>query len=151
MATATKVLARVATRSTPFASPARNVTSRNARSALQRNAYQSSRRGYASGPGAASSQTGMYWGIGLLAAAGAGGTYFYATNGGLTNLKEGSAGETRGVFTPNMEDYQKVYNEIAHALVEKDEYDDGSYGPVLVRLAWHCSGTCVLYLPEGAN
>lgn len=21
------------------------------------------------------------------------------------------------------------------------DYDDGSYGPVLVRLAWHCSGT----------
>lgn len=26
-------------------------------------------------------------------------------------------------------------------LEEKDEYDDGSYGPVLVRLAWHASGT----------
>ena len=24
---------------------------------------------------------------------------------------------------------------------EKDDYDDGSYGPVLVRLAWHASGT----------
>lgn len=25
--------------------------------------------------------------------------------------------------------------------MEKDDYDDGSYGPVLVRLAWHASGT----------
>ena len=140
MATATKVFTRLASRSTPFVSSARNVTSRNARFVLQRNSYQSSRRGYASEAGAASSKAGLYWGIGLLTAAGAG-TYFYATNGGLTNLKEGSAGETRGVFTPNKEDYQNVYNEIAHHLVEKDEYDDGSYGPVLVRLAWHCSGT----------
>jgi len=42
---------------------------------------------------------------------------------------------------PKQEDYQKVYNEIAARLEEKDDYDDGSYGPVLVRLAWHASGT----------
>ena len=29
----------------------------------------------------------------------------------------------------------------AKRLEEKDDYDDGSYGPVLVRLAWHASGT----------
>ncbi len=52
-----------------------------------------------------------------------------------------SKGKTKGVFTPKKEDYQKVYDEIAHLLEEKDEYDDGSYGPVIVRLAWHCSGT----------
>lgn len=34
-----------------------------------------------------------------------------------------------------------MYDEIAHLLVENDDYDDGSYGPVLFRLAWHCSGT----------
>ncbi|KAK3300340.1 heme peroxidase [Chaetomium fimeti] len=42
---------------------------------------------------------------------------------------------------PKFEDYQAVYNEIANRLEENDEYDDGSYGPVLVRLAWHASGT----------
>ena len=26
-------------------------------------------------------------------------------------------------------------------MLEAEDYDDGSYGPVLVRLAWHCSGT----------
>jgi len=26
-------------------------------------------------------------------------------------------------------------------VLPKPEYDDGSAGPVLVRLAWHCSGT----------
>lgn len=41
----------------------------------------------------------------------------------------------------DFEDYQKVYNGIAEKLVDKDDYDDGSYGPVLLRLAWHCSGT----------
>lgn len=34
-----------------------------------------------------------------------------------------------------------MYDEIAARLEEKDDYDDGSYGPVLVRLAWHASGT----------
>ncbi|KAJ9071724.1 heme peroxidase [Entomophthora muscae] len=37
-------------------------------------------------------------------------------------------------------DYQRVYNEIAK-LLEDEDYDDGSYGPILVRLAWHASGT----------
>ena len=27
------------------------------------------------------------------------------------------------------------------AILEDENYDDGSYGPTLVRLAWHCSGT----------
>jgi cytochrome c peroxidase len=44
-------------------------------------------------------------------------------------------------FTPRFEDYQKVYNMITKRLEEKDDYDDGSYGPVLLRLAWHASGT----------
>ena len=38
-------------------------------------------------------------------------------------------------------DYQAVYNDIADALEKDEKYDDGSFGPVLVRLAWHASGT----------
>lgn len=53
----------------------------------------------------------------------------------------GSTGQNKGIFKPSKEDYQNVYDEISKLLVEKDEYDDGSYGPVLVRLAWHASGT----------
>jgi catalase (peroxidase I) len=36
--------------------------------------------------------------------------------------------------------YAAVKKDIA-ALLEKEGYDDGSYGPVLVRLAWHAAGT----------
>lgn len=50
-------------------------------------------------------------------------------------------GATAKVFKPTKEDYQAVYDEIARRLDEKDDYDDGSYGPVLLRLAWHASGT----------
>lgn len=39
-------------------------------------------------------------------------------------------------------DYQKVYNEIAERVRDQDDYDNYiGYAPVLVRLAWHCSGT----------
>jgi cytochrome c peroxidase len=37
-------------------------------------------------------------------------------------------------------DYKKVRNEIS-GILENPDYDDGSYGPVIVRLAWHASGT----------
>lgn len=34
----------------------------------------------------------------------------------------------------------QVYNDIAQGL-EDNDYDDGSYGPVLLRLSWHAAGT----------
>ena len=37
------------------------------------------------------------------------------------------------LFPPSPLDYQAVYNDIADIL-ENPEYDDGSYGPVLIRL-----------------
>lgn len=139
MAASARTLTRLATRPSAF-NTIKSTTPCKPLS-LPRHTFQSSsRRGYASGPASNSSRTGLYV-TALLAAALGGGGYFYFNNGGVMTLKEGSSGESRGVFTPNKEDYQKVYNAIAQLLEEKDDYDDGSYGPVIVRLAWHCSGT----------
>lgn len=84
------------------------------------------RRGYSSGPSSSGSKSGIYWGLGALAAGGAG--YYYYSKGGD---KVASTAE----FKPSKEDYQKVYDAIAKQLVEKDDYDDGSYGPVCCSVA----------------
>ncbi len=39
-------------------------------------------------------------------------------------------------------DYDAVREAIASVLESNEDYDDGSYGPLLVRLAWHASGRC---------
>jgi cytochrome c peroxidase len=39
------------------------------------------------------------------------------------------------------QDYQAVYDAIAEKLIEEDDWDDGSYAPVVLRLGWHASGT----------
>ena len=114
------------------------LSARATRPTLAQQSFQQSRRGYASGPGAAGSSRTLWLGLTAAAAAGAGGYLYFSKE---YNLKKGSSGETKGIFTPTKEDYQKVYDSIAELLVEKDDYDDGSYGPVLVRLAWHASGT----------
>jgi cytochrome c peroxidase len=136
MASTARTVARAAFRATPSTSAFKTST-RNMAFTLPRHTFrQQSRRGYASEP-AKTSSSGLYWGIGALALGGAG--YYYYTQGD-NSLLSGSASETK-VFTPKFEDYQKVYNEIASQLEEKDDYDDGSYGPILLRLAWHASGT----------
>ena len=123
------------------ATPLRSVASRNARYASPQKSFQPSfRRTYATNPAPKSSRTGLYVALALALAGGAG-SYFYLNNGSSAHLQDSSAGEKRGVFTPIKDDYQKVYNEIAKRLEEFDDYDDGSYGPVIIRLAWHCSGT----------
>ncbi len=134
---ATRSFARAAVKSAPAASAVKTAA-RNTAFTLPRQAFrQQSRRGYASQPSSSGSAS-LLW-AGALAAAGGAGFYFYTQGNG--SLLSGSASESTGVFTPKQEDYQNVYNEIAARLEEKDDYDDGSYGPVLVRLAWHASGT----------
>merc|ERR1711939_1047712 len=113
-------------------------TARSSAFTLPRQTFrQQSHRSYASS--STKSSSGLLIGVGALAVAGGAGYYFYSQGNG--SLLSGSSGETKGLFTPKFEDYQKVYNEVAARLEEKDDYDDGSYGPVLVRLAWHASGT----------
>ena len=116
MASATRNFARAAFRSTPSTS-AFKTSARNTAFTLPRQTFrQQSRRGYAS-ESTKSSSSGTLLGIGALALAGGAGYYFYSKG----TLLSGSAGETRGIFTPKFEDYQKVYNEIAERLEEKDE------------------------------
>jgi len=129
MASATRTLARAAIRSTPATSAFRT-SARKSALTLPRQAFGQSRRGYASE--GAKSSSGLYW-LGGLVVAGGAGYYAYTQSGGSS--------EATGVVAPGFEDYQKVYNEIAARLEEKDDYDDGSFGPVLLRLAWHASGT----------
>jgi len=99
------------------------------------------RRGYASssedGPDKyEGNPSGMLWGAGGLLAVAAG-------YGLYTQKPEwfGKAAKTPAIFTPKFENYQEIYNVIVKRLEEHDDYDDGSYGPVLLRLAWHASGT----------
>ncbi|KAK9476324.1 heme peroxidase [Lipomyces japonicus] len=69
---------------------------------------------------------------GLVTLAGAG--YYYYSK------KSTSAAVEAKPFVPTYEDYKKVYNAVADKF-EADDYDDGSYAPVVLRLAWHSSGT----------
>ncbi|KIM45543.1 class II peroxidase [Hebeloma cylindrosporum] len=96
------------------------------------------------GPGAKSSNTTLYLGLGAAAAGGLA-YYFYNTDGGKeagTAVRSGAqAAKVAANFVPTKDDYTKVYNAIVKIMDEAGEYDDGSYGPVLLRLAWHSSGT----------
>jgi cytochrome c peroxidase len=74
----------------------------------------------------------------LIGLAGIGGGAYLAYTNWDTAF---GAGAKAAPFTPKFEDYQKVYDTIAKKLQDEDDYDDGSYGPVLLRLAWHSSGT----------
>lgn len=96
----------------------------------------------------ASSKNGIYAGIGAATIIGAFAFYTMMSNGDgaaakATNAaKSGAqAAKVAANFVPSKEDYQKVYNTIAEIMDDAGDYDDGSYGPVLLRLAWHSSGT----------
>lgn len=125
MASATRHFARVAART----------TARNTFAVAPRQAFRhQGRRWYSSEPAAQKGSSTWLYLTGAAAAGGLGFWYYYTASGAP------SAASSKMV-NPTREDYQKVYNEIASRLEEMDDYDDGSYGPVLLRLAWHASGT----------
>lgn len=71
----------------------------------------------------------------IATAVGAAGYYFYQKS-------QAAPVKKLTADTASFDDYQKIYNEIAEKLQEDDsDPDEGSYGPALVRLAWHASGT----------
>lgn len=114
-----------------FARAALRTGARNTFATSSRQAFrQSGRRFYSSEPTQKLRSSALVY---IAGAAVAGGAGFYLYNS--------SSSASVKTFVPTPADYQKVYNEIAGRLEEKDDYDDGSYGPVLVRLAWHASGT----------
>lgn len=144
MASASRAFTR-ALRSSPATSIIRNTTCR--RVAAPRQAFQrQSRRGYASEgsqSGGGSSNT-LIGGVVVVAALGAGGYYFLNSTSTGQSAKNSIAKETSATgvdFTPAKTDFQKVYDAVAKRLVDVDDYDDGSYGPVILRLGWHASGT----------
>ena len=139
MSTAARTLTRHAQRAAPLRA--------SIRTSARAPRVQVPRRGYASSGPEKSSNGTLYSLLGLAAAAGGLGYYLTSTTSGshILSTVMSSAPNTKNTtlkdFKPTSADYQKVYNAIAKLLEEKDEYDDGSYGPVIVRLAWHCSGT----------
>ncbi|ERT01891.1 cytochrome c peroxidase [Sporothrix schenckii 1099-18] len=135
---ASRQLFRAATRA---AAPARrgftnssSSVNASARAAFRQGSAGAGRRYYSSETPKPGSSSSLLWvGVGAV---GVGAAAYYLTQNGSA-----SAAAPKAAFKPEFKDYQAVYNEIAKLLQEHDEYDDGSYGPVLVRLAWHASGT----------
>ncbi|ROV97549.1 hypothetical protein VSDG_04611 [Cytospora chrysosperma] len=124
MASTTRQFARAALRTTTRSTFA---------TAAPRTFRQGGRRFYSSESTLKSSTSPFVWIAGAAAVGGAG--YYFLQQGG-----SGTSATSKS-FKPTKEDYQAVYNEIARRLDENENYDDGSYGPVLLRLAWHASGT----------
>ncbi|KAI5115692.1 hypothetical protein M0805_002835 [Coniferiporia weirii] len=130
---------RVSTRRAAFAAAPRSAVRTNMRASFRKYSTESAEPKKAG-------NTWLYASLGGAALVSAG-YYFYASSS-ETSKEVGTAAKSAAQsakvlanFVPTKEDYQKVYNDIASILEENGEYDDGSYGPVLVRLAWHSSGT----------
>ncbi|KAJ3814778.1 heme peroxidase [Lentinula lateritia] len=87
------------------------------------------------------SNTTLYVGIGAVVAA-AGAAFYSFSDSGTNAVKSGvQVAKVKTNFVPTKEDYQKVYNKIAGIFDDAGDYDDGSYAPIILRLAWHSSGT----------
>lgn len=79
----------------------------------------------------------------LGAAALATGAFFVFSSSDEATKDSSKSGIHAANYVPTKEDYQKVYNRVAEIFDKAADknYDDGSYGPIILRLAWHSSGT----------
>lgn len=150
MASSARMMPRTLPRTVPGLFSRPSLAIRSTRHCLIQPTLRTSRRAYSSSSYSSPSTqlpTKLILGATILAASGYGFYYYTTNNATISHNKQASATadkaspSTPTIFKPTREDYQKVYDEIARLLIEKDDYDDGSYGPVIVRLAWHCSGT----------
>ncbi|KAI0268818.1 cytochrome c peroxidase [Gloeopeniophorella convolvens] len=110
---------------------------------IPRASFRSSFRKYTTeAPAPKSSNTALYASIGLALVGGVG-YYAYTSSDTPATIAKSGAQATKAAlnFTPTKADYQKVYNKIAQKIDDAGDYDDGSFGPLLLRLAWHSSGT----------
>ncbi|EGF82871.1 hypothetical protein BATDEDRAFT_9339 [Batrachochytrium dendrobatidis JAM81] len=110
-------------------SPITTVVSRYTAPHVRALTTQSSDTKGSSSSGGSNGSSFMWLALGGLVAGS--GYYYYTTQDGCAISSK---------FAQKPLDYQAVYNAIAEVMDEND-YDDGSYGPVLLRLAWHASGT----------
>ncbi|RMY01408.1 hypothetical protein D0867_11401 [Hortaea werneckii] len=150
MASAGRTFTR-ALRSTPTTSAIKTAAPRRFAQAPK---FQA-RRGYSSEAPKPSSGGGNGLLYGGIAAVLLGGGAYYTLGSKSSPVQDAktssAAGSKSGVITPTKEDYQKVYDAVAKKLVDEDDYDDGSYGPVLLRLGWHASGTYDLETGTGGS
>lgn len=116
-------------RSTPAAAAFRKVAARSLATIPQRGFQQQAYSRHTNHGSSWSSFPLFYSGFAASIIIGAG---LYASNRRQTFAEEPETTQP---------DYQAVYDAIAERLIEEDDYDDGSYGPIVLRLAWHASGT----------
>jgi len=70
----------------------------------------------------------------------------------LLGLVAGVVGSTAVLVAAEQTNWDQVRSEIKSAIKSNPQYDDGSYGPLLIRLAWHASGTyCRKTMSGGSN